>query len=77
MLVTVTTEAVVRAVGAPVGSLIRRADAGLARSAARNAAAGVAVRRARLLEDARTLRDLQRLEAAPQPVLAPGSTDRP
>ncbi|HEY6794874.1 MAG TPA: hypothetical protein VI248_09335 [Kineosporiaceae bacterium] len=58
MLVIATTE-VVRA----MGDLIRRADAGLARGAARNAAAGVAVRRARQLEDARTMRDLQRLEA--------------
>jgi hypothetical protein len=58
MLVTTTTE-VVRV----MGDLFRRADAGLARGAARNAAAGVAVRRARQMEDARTLRDLQRLEA--------------
>jgi hypothetical protein len=56
MLVTTTAE-VVRA----MSDLLRRADAGLARGAARNAAAGVAVRQARRLEDARTMRDLRRV----------------
>lgn len=41
--------------------LARRADTGLARQAARNAAIVVAEHGARRLEDARTLRDLHRL----------------
>jgi hypothetical protein len=60
MLVTAAAE-VVRA----MGSLLVRADAELALGATRNAAAGVAMRRARELEDARTLHDLHRLEALP------------
>ena len=50
-----TTPDVVRIMGV----LIRRADAELARSAARNAAHSVEAERARRLEDARTMRDLQ------------------
>ena len=57
MLVTATAE-VVRAMSV----LFRRADAGLALGAARNAAAGVAVADARRFEEARTLRDLRRLD---------------
>jgi hypothetical protein len=45
--------------------LIRRADAGLARSAARNAAHSVEADRARRLDDARTMRDLQNIRAVP------------
>ena len=50
-----TTPDVVRIMGV----LIRRADAGLARSAARNAAHSVEAEQVRRLEDARTMRDLQ------------------
>jgi hypothetical protein len=46
-------------------ALIRRADAGLARSAARNAAHSVEADHARRLEDARTMRDLQSIRAVP------------
>ena len=56
MLVTATSE-VVRV----MGIWVRRADAGLVDRAARNAATGLADRSSRRLEDARTLRDLQRL----------------
>jgi hypothetical protein len=45
-----------------LGDLLRHADAVLSRGAARNAAVSVAVRQARILEDARTLRDLRRVE---------------
>lgn len=44
-----------------MGVWVRRADAGLARSAARNAAHSVEAEQARRLDDARTLRDLQRI----------------
>jgi hypothetical protein len=47
-----------------VALLARRADVGLADGAARNAAVGVAERGARRLEDARTMRDLARLDLA-------------
>ena len=47
-----------------MGIWIRRADAGLARSAARNAAHSVEAEQARRLEDARTMRDLQGIPAA-------------
>jgi hypothetical protein len=50
-----TTPDVVRIMGV----LIRRADAELARSAARNAAHSVEAEQARRLEDSRTMRDLQ------------------
>lgn len=59
MRVTATSE-VVRIMGV----WVRRADAGLARSAARNAARSVDAHRSRQLEDARTLRDLQRIPGA-------------
>lgn len=44
-----------------MGIWVRRADAGLARSAARNAAHSVEAAKARRLDDARTIRDLQRV----------------
>ncbi len=44
---------------------VRLADAGLARAAAVNAAAGVAALEARRLEEARTLRDLRSLGRRP------------
>jgi len=44
-----------------MGVWVRRADAGLARSAARNAAHSVKAEEARRLEYARALRDLQGL----------------
>jgi hypothetical protein len=47
-----------------MGFWVRRADAGLARSAARNAAHSVDAQRSRRLEDARTLRDLQAIPGA-------------
>jgi len=59
MLVT-TPAHVVRA----LGRLARRADRRLARTAARNAAESVARTRARALDDARTLRDLDRIDRA-------------
>jgi len=68
MLVTATTQ-VMRS----MGDLIRRADRGLALGAARNAAAAVAVRQGRRLEDARTMRDVRRLE--PQPDTTPAATE--
>ena len=56
MLVLATAE-VVRVMGV----WVRRADAGLAEGAVRNAAARVADRDARDLDEARTLRDVGRL----------------
>ena len=50
-----------------MGVWIKRADAGLARSAARNAAHSVEAEQARRLDDARTMRDLQGIPAAVQP----------
>ena len=50
-----------------MGHLARRADAGLARSAARNAAHSMNAHRVREIEDARTLRDLQNIPEAPTP----------
>jgi hypothetical protein len=50
-----------------MGVWIKRADAGLARSAARNAAHSVEAERARRLEDARTMRDLQGIPAVARP----------
>lgn len=47
-----------------MGVWVRRADAGLARSAARNAAHSVEAAQARRLDDARTLRDLQGIPLA-------------
>ena len=64
MLVVATSE-VVRVMGV----WVRRADAGLAQGAARNAAVGVADRHVRRMEEARTLRDLRRLRL-------PGDVDR-
>jgi hypothetical protein len=64
-----TTPDVVRIMGV----LIRRADAELARSAARNAAYSVEAERARRLEDARTMRDLQSIPSVrPQSGVARG-----
>ena len=48
---------------AVVGGWVRQADAGLARTAVRNAEAGVESDRARRLDEARTLRDLRTLAA--------------
>lgn len=59
MLVNTTTD-VVRIMGV----LVRRADAGLARSAALNAAHSVDANRHRELDDARTMRDLAKIPAA-------------
>jgi hypothetical protein len=59
MLVSTTSD-VVRIMGV----WVRRADAGLARSAAINAAHSVDAERSRELDDARTLRDLARIPAA-------------
>ncbi len=59
MRVTATSE-VVRIMGV----WVRRADAGLARSAARNAAHSMDDTRSRQLDDARTLRDLQSIPTA-------------
>ena len=55
-----TTTEVVRI----MGSLVRRADSGLVRIAARNAATSVHAARSREIDDARTLRDLQKIPAA-------------
>lgn len=55
-----------------MGVWARRADAGLARSAARNAAHSMEDRRTRELDDARTLRDLRKLAPATR-----GRTPRP
>jgi hypothetical protein len=59
MLVNTTTD-VVRL----MGGWVRRADAGLARSAALNAAHSVDAHRSRELDDARTMRDLAKIPAA-------------
>jgi hypothetical protein len=56
MMVSATSE-VVRI----MGIWVRRADAGLAAGAARNAAASMADHRARRLDEVRALRDLQAL----------------
>ena len=47
-----------------MSEMVRRADAGLVRSAARNAAYSVQAERVRRLDDARTIRDLQRIPLA-------------
>ena len=47
-----------------VGVWVRRADSELVRSAARNAAHSMNAERTREIEDARTLRDLQKIPAA-------------
>ena len=57
MRVTATSE-VVRIMGV----WIKRADAGLALSAARNAAHSVEAEQARRLDDARTMRDLHSID---------------
>ena len=59
MLVNTTTDMV-----RIMSVLVRRADAGLARSAALNAALSVDADRSRQIDDARTLRDLARIPAA-------------
>lgn len=59
MLVNATAD-VVRIMGV----WVRRADAGLARSAAVNAAHSVDAERGRQIDDARTMRDLARIPAA-------------
>ena len=63
MLVSTTNE-VVRIMGV----WVRRADAGLARSAAVNAAHSMDTERSRQLDDARTLRDLSKI-----PTMAPAA----
>jgi hypothetical protein len=55
-----TTNGIIRVLGV----WIRRADGGMARGAARNAATQVASRDHRRLEDARTMRDLRNLRPA-------------
>jgi hypothetical protein len=62
MLVNTTTE-VVRIMGV----WVRRADAGLARSAALNAAHSMDTVRSRQLDDARTLRDLSKIPTTDSP----------
>jgi hypothetical protein len=47
-----------------MGVWVRRADAGLARSAARNAARSMEAQRSTQLDDARTMRDLQNIPMA-------------
>jgi hypothetical protein len=47
-----------------MGDWARRADAGLARSAARNAAHSMNATRTREIDDARTMRDLQNIPEA-------------
>jgi len=56
-----------------MGFWVRRADTELARSAARNAAHSVQAERARQIDDARTLRDLQKI---PPAVLEPARLQR-
>jgi len=60
VLVTVPTP-VARLFGGLV-AVLRRADAALTLGATRNAAVAVSAQRARVLEDARALRDLRLLE---------------
>jgi hypothetical protein len=55
-----TTNEIIRVMGV----WVRRADAGLASGAARNAAIQVASREQRRLEDARTMRDLRNVRPA-------------
>jgi len=62
MLMNATTD-VVRIMGV----WVRRADAGLARSAALNAALSVDADRTRQIDDARTMRDLAKIPAASTP----------
>lgn len=69
MLMNATTD-VVRIMGV----WVRRADAGLARSAALNAAHSVHAHRSRQIDDARTMRDLAKIPAAA--VSAQSSTQR-
>ena len=59
MIVNTTTD-VVRIMGV----LVRRADAGLARRAALNAAHSMEVNRSRRIDDVRTMRDLARIPSA-------------
>lgn len=59
MLMNTTTD-VVRIMGV----WVRKADAGLARSAALNAALSVDADRSRQIDDARTMRDLAKIPAA-------------
>lgn len=69
MMVSATSE-VVRI----MGFWVRRADAGLARNAARNAAASMADDRTRQLEEIRALRDLHAvLHTAPAETTGPSS----
>jgi len=71
MLVNATTD-VVRIMGV----WVRRADAGLARSAALNAAHSVDADRTRQIDDARTMRDLAKIPAAGRPVEGSGAQIR-
>jgi hypothetical protein len=59
MLVITTTDFV-----RIMGVWVRRADAGLARSAALNAAHSVDAERSRRIDDARTMRDLAKIPSA-------------
>jgi hypothetical protein len=72
MLVFATSE-VVRVMGV----WVRRADAGLAAGAARNATTGIADRSSRRLEHARTLRDVRRLRPAPEDAATEPSAQEP
>jgi hypothetical protein len=47
-----------------MGVWVQRADGGLVRSAARNAAHSMNAERTREIDDARTMRDLQKIPAA-------------
>ena len=62
MLMNTTTE-VVRIMGV----WVRRADAGLARSAALNAAHSMDAERSRRMDDARTMRDLSKIPPIDRP----------
>lgn len=62
MLTTATTEVVRLA-----SRVVRRIDAGLAESAARNAQRGVLAAQHRHLDEMRTLRDLHALPGLPEP----------
>jgi hypothetical protein len=57
-------------------SLVRRADSGLVRSAARNAATSVHAARSREIDDARTMHDLQKIPPAGTPSARAGRPRR-
>ncbi len=70
MLTTATTEVVRLA-----SRVVRRIDAGLAESAARNAQRGVLAAQHRRFEEMRTLRDLHALPGLPEPRTSPERVD--